>query len=82
MVQEIAMIKVVAPQMGQRVVDAAMQIHGGMGVSGDTILARAFAAMRCLRIADGPDEVHIRYRRILILACWRWECCEKNAICL
>lgn len=55
------MIKVVAPQMGQRVVDAAMQIHGGMGVSGDTILARAFAAMRCLRIADGPDEVHIRY---------------------
>ncbi len=58
--QEIAMIKVVAPNMGQRVVDIAIQIHGGMGVSEDTILARAFAYMRCLRIADGPDEVHTR----------------------
>ena len=58
--QEIAMIKVVAPNMGQRVVDIAIQIHGGMGVCQDTILARAFAYMRSLRIADGPDEVHTR----------------------
>jgi alkylation response protein AidB-like acyl-CoA dehydrogenase len=46
--------------MGQRVVDTAIQIHGGMGVCQDTILARAFAYMRSLRIADGPDEVHAR----------------------
>ena len=58
--QEIAMIKAVAPNMGQRVVDVAIQLHGGAGVSEDTILARAFAYMRCLRIADGPDEVHVR----------------------
>lgn len=55
------MIKVVAPRMGQAVVDAAIQVHGGMGVSDDTILARAFAMMRSLRLADGPDEVHIRW---------------------
>jgi acyl-CoA dehydrogenase len=58
--QEIAMIKAVAPNMGQRVVDVAIQLHGGAGVSEDFILARAFAYMRCLRIADGPDEVHVR----------------------
>jgi len=58
--QEIAMIKVVAPSAGQQVVDTAIQIHGGMGVCQDTILARAFAYMRSLRIADGPDDVHMR----------------------
>jgi hypothetical protein len=54
------MIKAVAPSMAQRVIDAAIQIHGGAGVSQDTLLPHAFAMMRCLRIADGPDEVHVR----------------------
>jgi acyl-CoA dehydrogenase len=55
---EIAMIKVIAPNMALRVVDRAMQVHGGMGVSQDTFLARAYANLRTLRFADGPDEVH------------------------
>ena len=55
---EIAMIKVVAPQMTLRVLDRAIQAHGGMGVSQDTFLASAWAGVRTLRIADGPDEVH------------------------
>lgn len=58
--QEIAMIKVVAPNMGQKVIDFAIQVHGGKGVTDDTILAKAYALMRTLRIADGPDEVHTR----------------------
>ncbi|HYC01304.1 MAG TPA: acyl-CoA dehydrogenase family protein, partial [Candidatus Limnocylindrales bacterium] len=56
---EIAQIKVIAPNMALRVVDRAMQIHGGMGVSQDTFLARAYSGLRTLRFADGPDEVHI-----------------------
>jgi len=55
----IAMIKVVAPSMTCRVVDRAIQVHGGMGVSGDTPLAYFYAAARTLRLADGPDEVHM-----------------------
>ena len=55
---EISAIKVVAPNVLQRVVDDAMQIHGGAGVSDDTPLAGFFAQARSLRIADGPDEVH------------------------
>ncbi|HYC53705.1 MAG TPA: acyl-CoA dehydrogenase family protein [Candidatus Binatia bacterium] len=55
---EIAQIKVIAPNMALRVVDRAMQIHGGMGVSQDTFLARAYSGLRTLRFADGPDEVH------------------------
>lgn len=55
---EISAIKVVAPNVLQRVVDMAIQIHGGAGLSADTPLASFFAQARALRIADGPDEVH------------------------
>jgi acyl-CoA dehydrogenase len=55
---EIAMIKVVAPNVALRVLDRAIQAHGGAGVSQDTFLADAWANVRTLRIADGPDEVH------------------------
>jgi acyl-CoA dehydrogenase len=56
---EIAMIKVVAPNVALRVLDRAIQAHGGAGVSQDTFLASAWAMSRTLRLADGPDEVHI-----------------------
>jgi len=55
----IAAIKVVAPQMAQTVADRAIQAHGGMGVSDDTPIAHFFTLNRFLRIADGPDEVHM-----------------------
>jgi len=56
---EIAMIKVVAPNVALRVIDRAVQTHGGAGVSQDTFLASAWAMARTLRLADGPDEVHV-----------------------
>ncbi len=56
--QEIAMIKVAAPAMACQVIDWAMQLHGGGSVSDDFGLARAWAGIRTLRFADGPDEVH------------------------
>jgi alkylation response protein AidB-like acyl-CoA dehydrogenase len=56
---EIAMIKVVAPNMALKVIDRAIQVHGGKGVSSDTWLAAAWAHTRTLRLADGPDEVHL-----------------------
>ena len=56
---EIAMIKVVAPNVALRVIDRAIQAHGAAGVSQDTFLAHAWASARTLRLADGPDEVHL-----------------------
>ncbi len=57
---EVAAIKVAALDVAHRVVDRAVQAHGAAGVSDDTVLARLFAITRALRIADGPDEVHLR----------------------
>jgi alkylation response protein AidB-like acyl-CoA dehydrogenase len=57
---EIAMIKVAAPTMALQILDDAIQAHGGGGVSGDFPLASAWASIRTLRFADGPDEVHNR----------------------
>lgn len=57
---EISSIKVVVPNMALRVVDRAIQAHGGGGVSDDFPLARMYAGLRTLRLADGPDEVHRR----------------------
>ncbi len=56
--REIAMIKVVAPKMAQKLVDRAIQVHGGGGVSQDFHLAYAYARTRTMRIVDGPDAVH------------------------
>ncbi|KAF4041459.1 Acyl-CoA dehydrogenase C-terminal domain [Phytophthora infestans] len=58
--QAIAMIKIVAPNMALDVCDRAIQIHGASGVSQDFVLSYLYAALRTLRIADGPDEVHMR----------------------
>ena len=57
--REIAMIKVVVPRMAARVIDRAIQAHGAGGVSNDFGLAAAWAYARTIRLADGPDEVHI-----------------------
>ncbi|MER7546077.1 acyl-CoA dehydrogenase family protein [Spirillospora sp. NPDC127506] len=57
---EVAAIKVVAPRVALEVVDRAIQVHGGAGVSADTPLAAMWAGLRTLRLADGPDEVHVR----------------------
>jgi acyl-CoA dehydrogenase len=56
--QEIAMIKVAAPNMACKVIDWAIQAYGGAGVTDDFGLGSAYANARILRIADGPDEVH------------------------
>lgn len=55
----IAMIKIVAPSMALRVIDRSIQMHGATGLSQDTFLAHMFAAQRTLRLADGPDQVHM-----------------------
>jgi acyl-CoA dehydrogenase len=57
---EIAAIKVAAPEVALKVVDRAIQVHGGGGVSNDFPLASMYAHLRTLRLADGPDEVHKR----------------------
>lgn len=55
----LAMAKVAAPNMALKVLDMAMQVHGGAGLSSDTVLSHLWATARTLRIADGPDEVHL-----------------------
>jgi acyl-CoA dehydrogenase len=57
---EIAMIKVAAPNMALKIIDDAIQAFGGAGVSDEAGLAKAYANIRTLRLADGPDEVHNR----------------------
>merc|ERR1739841_372866 len=57
--QHIAMIKVAVPRIALAVIDRAIQVHGGAGVSQDFPLARMYAGIRTLRLADGPDEVHL-----------------------
>src|SRR5271163_3365694 len=68
---EIAMIKVVAPNVALRVLDRAIQAHGAAGVSQDTFLASSWAMVRTLRLADGPDEVHIE-------SIAKWELAKSN----
>ena len=68
---EIAMIKVIAPNVVLRVLDRAIQAHGAAGVSQDTFLASAWAMIRTLRLADGPDEVHIE-------SIAKWELAKSN----
>jgi acyl-CoA dehydrogenase len=68
---EIAMIKVVAPNVALRVLDRAIQAHGGAGVSQDTFLASSWAMTRALRLADGPDEVHVE-------SIAKWELAKSN----
>ncbi len=67
---EIAMIKVAVPNVTLRVLDRAIQAHGGAGVSQDTFLAGAWAGVRTLRLADGPDEVHTEAIAKLELGKW------------
>jgi len=57
---EISAIKIAAPEVALRVVDRAIQVHGGAGVSDDFPLASLYAHLRTLRLADGPDEIHKR----------------------
>jgi acyl-CoA dehydrogenase len=57
---EVSAIKVIAPRVACAVIDRAIQLHGGGGVSADFPLARMWAQARTLRLADGPDEVHVR----------------------
>src|SRR3546814_13883799 len=68
---EIAMIKVQAPNMALKIIDDAIQAHGGAGVSEDFGVAKAYAHQRTLRLADGPDEVHEREIARMGSAAWR-----------
>lgn len=56
---QIAIAKIAVPRMACNVIDRAIQVHGGKGVCQDTPLANFYSQARCLRIADGPDEVHL-----------------------
>ena len=72
---EIAMIKVVAPRTALNVLDRAIQAHGGAGVSQDIFIAAAWANVRTLRLADGPDEVHLES-----IAKWELQKLEKSKV--
>jgi acyl-CoA dehydrogenase len=69
---EIAMIKVAAPRMALKIIDDAIQAHGGAGVCQDFGLAKSYAGIRTLRLADGPDEVHCRAIALNELAKYGW----------
>ncbi|MDZ4692575.1 acyl-CoA dehydrogenase family protein [Terricaulis sp.] len=69
---EIAMIKVAAPRMALKIIDDAIQAHGGAGVCQDFGLAKSYAGIRTLRLADGPDEVHARTIALNELAKYGW----------
>jgi acyl-CoA dehydrogenase len=75
---EIAAIKVAAPQVALKVIDRAIQVHGGAGVSDDFPLAAMYAHQRTLRLADGPDEVH--KRTIAQRELRRWESPAGGAV--
>lgn len=70
---EIAAIKVAAPEVALKIIDRAIQVHGGAGVSDDFPLAEMYAALRTLRLADGPDEVHK-------MTISRWETQRRQAV--
>jgi len=57
---DIAAIKVIAPRVACDVIDRAIQVHGGLGISDDTVLPRLYGWHRAMRLFDGPDEVHLR----------------------
>lgn len=69
--RQVAAIKVIAPRVACDVLDLAIQVHGAMGVSDDTPLAQMYAFARTLRIADGPDEVHVRSVARSVLRAYR-----------
>ncbi len=69
---EIAMIKVAAPRMALKIIDDAIQAHGGAGVCQDFGLAKSYAGIRTLRLADGPDEVHCRSIALSELGKYGW----------
>ncbi|MBC7770172.1 MAG: acyl-CoA dehydrogenase family protein [Phycisphaerales bacterium] len=69
---EIAMIKVAAPRMALKIIDDAIQAHGGAGVCQDFGLAKSYAGIRTLRLADGPDEVHARTIALNELSKYGW----------
>ncbi len=75
---EIAMIKVAAPRMALKIIDDAMQAHGGAGISQDFDLAKSYAGIRTLRVADGPDEVHARAIALNELAHYGWSPRKKG----
>ena len=77
---EIAAIKVAAPQVALKVIDRAIQVHGGGGVSSDFPLAQMWADVRTLRIADGPDEVHKRTIALRELRRWDTATVENGAV--